>query len=119
MEEKEDEPLSDAVNEISVQYAENEDENQAVSSIQVAGYDDDVDDMELFQSIGSLSALIDSYGYVGDDGTTIIGDYPETLAKLDDMARVFAIAFNEVHQSGVDANEEQGTAFFVEKDGFT
>ncbi len=115
---KEDEPLSDAVNELSVDYAEAEDgkKNQAVSSIQVAGYDD-VANMELFQSIGSLSALIDSYGYVGDDGTTIIGDYPETLAKLDEMASEFANAFNEVHQSGVDANEEQGTAFFVEKDG--
>src|SRR5690625_1892122 len=113
---KEDEPLSDAVNEISDHYAENEDENQAVSSIQVAGYED-VDDMELFQSIGSLSALIDSYGYFGDDGTTIIGDYPETLAKLDDMAREFALAFNEVHVAGRDADGEPGTEFFEGKDG--
>lgn len=115
---KEDEPLSDAVNEISVQYAENEDENQAVSSIQVAGYDD-VDDMELFHSIGSLSALIDSYGYFGDDGTTIIGDYPETLAELDKMASEFALAFNVVHEAGVDANGNDRIPFFIGKDGFT
>src|SRR5690625_4580489 len=119
---KEDETLSNAVNEVIVKYekadeTEGDKQNQAVSSIQVAGYDD-VANIELFQSIGSLSALIDSYGYVGEDGETI-GHYPETLAELNKMASEFAVVFNEVHERGRDANGEQGTAFFNVKDGFT
>lgn len=114
---QEDQPLRDAVNELSVHYVEGEGKHQPVSKIEVAGYDD-VADLELFQSIGSLSALIEAYGYVGEDGTTI-GHYPETLAELDKMAIQFAIAFNEVHQAGIDANGEEGVIFFNEKDGFS
>jgi len=119
LEVKEDEPLSEAVNEISVTYEQGEGtgtyDNAPVSSIQVDGYDN-IGDLDLLASVGSLSALVESYGYQSDDG--VIGDYPEVLAKLNEMASEFANAFNSVHESGNDANGEDGVSFFEIKDGF-
>lgn len=61
-----------------------------------------------FKRSGSLSSLIQAYGYDNDKG-----DYPEMLAKLDKMAQKFAEAFNDVHKKGVDLNGDNGKNFFV------
>lgn len=110
-------PLEDAVNELNVSYTKNDDsENaqEAVSSISIDGYED-LDDLELQDSIGRLTALVEMYGYKNADGD-IEGVYPETLAELDKMAKEFAEKFNEVHEEGIDANGDSGAAFFVNKD---
>ncbi|MEZ7170405.1 flagellar hook-associated protein FlgK [Sporosarcina sp. OR05] len=83
------------------------------------GQEMSVNDMH---TAGSLKSLTDSYGYdtgqLDSDGKKIIkGLYPEMLAKLDKMARVFAEEFNAVNVAGTDLNGEQGLAFFVSKDG--
>lgn len=49
-------------------------------------------------SKGKFLSLIDSYGY--SNGGTTQGYYPETLAKLDQLANVFIDAFNELHKNG-------------------
>lgn len=115
-----DKPLSEAVNEVTVNYKEVDidgatQDNQPVTSITVAGYDD-VDGMELLESVGSLSSLIEAYGFVGENGE-VIGTYPETLAELNKMASEFAKAFNDVHKQGQDADGKEGIAFFESKDG--
>lgn len=105
------------VNDLSVTYKDGDDSNKypPVTGIEVAGSANL--GMDLLQPTGSLSALIDSYGYVNEQGETV-GDYPETLAELDKMAEQFAQAFNAVHTAGIDANGDEGEAFFKEKDGF-
>src|SRR5699024_3633669 len=117
LEVKEDEPLSEAVNKISITYEQGEGtggtyDNAPVSSIHVDGYDN-IGDLDLLASVGSLSALVESYGYQSDDG--VIGDYPEVLAKLNEMASEFAKAFNSVHEAGNDANGVPGEKFFITK----
>lgn len=66
---------------------------------------------------GSLSALIESYGYMG--GGEEKGYYPDMIDKLNKMTETFAKEFNRVHGEGYtlvkDANGEaiKGEAFFV------
>src|SRR5699024_9590655 len=112
-------PLENAVNELKVSYKENDDGSDyaqdIVSSISVEGYDD-LEELELKDSIGRLSALVELYGFENADGE-IEGVYPETLDELNKMAKEFAGRFNEVHEEGIDANGENGVAFFVTKDG--
>lgn len=112
-------PLENAVNELKVSYKENDDGSDyaqdIVSSISVEGYDD-LEELELQDSIGRLSALVELYGFENADGE-IEGVYPETLDELNKMAKEFAGRFNEVHEEGIDANGENGVAFFVTKDG--
>lgn len=105
--------LQDAINELTV---EPENDNTPITKISIAGYDG-LDDLKLLDSIGSLSALIRSYGY--EDGNEVIGEYPHMLSELDRMARAFAIAFNEQHRLGLDENGNQGVDFFVTNDGST
>ncbi len=50
-------------------------------------------------SKGKLLSLINSYGYVSEDGTTE-GYYPEMLNNLDKLANVFIATFNEMHSKG-------------------
>lgn len=95
-----------AVNEISVNYGA----DGAVNEINVVGYDS-LNNLDAMDSLGSLKGLIESYGY--SDGETVIGEYPEMLEKLDQMAKNFAEAFNSIHQNGRDLNGESGEAFFV------
>lgn len=113
-----DKPLSESVNELSVEYEESEDESSVfdtppVTGIKVAGYEEELEGVELLESVGRLSALIESYGYKEDGQEDVIGTYPEVLAELDKMAREFAKAFNEVHGEGKDAEGEDGKEFFV------
>src|SRR5699024_11329275 len=89
-----------AVNELKVSYKENDDGSDyaqdIVSSISVEGYDD-LEELELQDSIGRLSALVELYGFENADGE-IEGVYPETLDELNKVAKEFAGRFNEVHE---------------------
>ncbi|WP_335871561.1 flagellar hook-associated protein FlgK [Bacillus sp. 2205SS5-2] len=53
-----------------------------------------------FESIGKLKGLIESYGYVDQNGD-IQGSYANMLAELDNLAFTFTEAFNAQHQAGV------------------
>lgn len=86
-----------------------------VSHITVDGHDEDIQ-FDDFNKTGSLSALIETYGY-GSNADNVKGDYPEILEDLNNMAAAFAKEFNEVHASGEDLNGEAGEAFFVSTDG--
>lgn len=119
-----DKPLSESVNELSVVYKESDDDETSVydtppvTGIKVEGYEDELEGVELLESVGKLSALIESYGYMEDEQGDVIGTYPEVLAELDKMAREFAEAFNKVHTEGNDAEGNLGKDFFVIKDNF-
>jgi len=61
-------------------------------------------------SIGSLTGLIEAYGYRSND--EVFGEYPHMMEQLDLMAYEFATAFNEQHRKGIDLNGDQGGDFF-------
>ncbi|TMN21356.1 flagellar hook-associated protein FlgK [Lentibacillus cibarius] len=63
-----------------------------------------------FTSEGSLTGLIESYGY-SENGETA-GTFPDMLNDLDTMASKFAKAFNDVHNDGADLKGEQGIPNF-------
>ncbi|WP_419958129.1 flagellar hook-associated protein FlgK [Psychrobacillus psychrotolerans] len=63
---------------------------------------------------GQIHSLIDSYGY--GEPTDKTGFYPDMLKNLDELAREFAKAFNDVHKTGTDLDGKQGIEFFVSKD---
>ncbi|MFD1361686.1 flagellar hook-associated protein FlgK [Lentibacillus salinarum] len=90
-------------NEIDVEYSNND--YEAVNDITVSG--------ESFSSTGSLNGLIESYGYVDENGETQ-GTYPDMISDLDKMAQAFAEKFNEVHSSGFDLNSDQGIEDFFQ-----
>ena len=72
-----------------------------------------VDYSKMEPSKGSLSGLIDSYGYT--DGANVQGIYPEMLAQLDTLAKEFITAFNDQHIKGYDIGEPsaKGDNFFT------
>ncbi|GEL07633.1 flagellar hook-associated protein FlgK [Salisediminibacterium halotolerans] len=86
---------------------------------------------DFFQSSGSLAAKIEAYGYAeggaeNPDLANVQGDFPEMMAKLDEMITTFAAEFNEVHESGWSlaeiadgekANGGDGIPFFTFADG--
>lgn len=103
--------IREAINELSIEF---DDENGLVSSINVEGYDE-LGSLDLFESIGSIQALIESYGYIKNGEA--VGEYPEILANLDLMAKSLAEAFNAQHAEGLDLNGNPGIAnFFVSND---
>ncbi|MCP3031431.1 flagellar hook-associated protein FlgK [Halobacillus sp. A1] len=59
--------------------------------------------VEDFTSIGKLKGLMDSGGYLNNDGGAV-GTYENMLRDLDKMATGFTEAFNEVHKSGESLN---------------
>ncbi|SES92253.1 flagellar hook-associated protein FlgK [Oceanobacillus limi] len=61
-------------------------------------------DAHQFQSKGELQALIESYGYENENGD-VAGIFPNMLAKLDNMAYIFAAEFNKVHKDGNSLHE--------------
>lgn len=63
---------------------------------------------------GSLSGLIQSFGYVKseDDVKTPFGIYPEVIAELDELAYHFAVEFNKIHEKGYDLDGVEGKFFF-------
>ena len=66
---------------------------------------------QLDTSKGKLLSLIDSYGHGGTTGDSTNppkGYYPDTLAKLNDMANAFKNEFNRIHKLGYTL-EENGT----------
>ncbi|MEG0258851.1 MAG: flagellar hook-associated protein FlgK [Lysinibacillus sp.] len=71
------------------------------------------------QEKGKLLSLINMYGYSNDNGVTVQGYYPETMAKVNEMVNVFAQVFNKVHNAGFDLNGANGLDFFETKDGST
>ncbi|MFJ7950800.1 flagellar hook-associated protein FlgK [Lysinibacillus sp. NPDC096418] len=86
-----------------------------------------VDQAGMEPSKGKLLSLINTFGYQNAGGQTQ-GYYPETLAKLDQLANEFARAFNEIHQQGWTLEEkntdgttktpsQKGTNFFIEGAG--
>ncbi|MDR4889999.1 flagellar hook-associated protein FlgK [Fredinandcohnia sp. QZ13] len=62
-------------------------------------------------SAGKLKGLIESYGYVQNDGK-MAGIFPDTMKNLDKLAYVFVTEFNQVHQNGKTLNGTTGQAFF-------
>src|SRR5699024_5756933 len=72
--------------------------------------------VDFLNSIGSLTALIEAHGYLENGESK--GEYPKMLAELDRLAEEFAAAFNEVHRSGVNLEDEVARDFFVVKEGF-
>lgn len=102
--------LDEAINELSI---ETDSDNDLISGINIAGYDS-LDSLELLKSNGSMSALIEAYGYMEDGEAK--GEYPEMLANLDLMASTLAEAFNEQHAKGLDVNGESGIPFFIASD---
>src|SRR5699024_4785859 len=76
-----------------------------VSHISIDGHDENIQ-FDDFNKTGSLSALIETYGY-GNNADSVEGDYPEILEDLNNMAAAFAKEFNE----------EAGGDFFVSTDG--
>src|SRR5699024_8718565 len=79
------------------------------------GHDENIQ-FDDFNKTGSLSALIETYGY-GNNADSVEGDYPEILEDLNNMAAAFAKEFNEVHAPGEDLNGEAGEDLFVSTDG--
>lgn len=76
--------------------------------------DDEIIYKNLEANKGQIHSLIDSYGY--GEPTDKTGFYPDMLKNLDDLAKAFAKAFNDVHKKGSDLDGKQGVEFFVSKD---
>lgn len=102
-----------AYNEIN--YKTDEDGN-GVTSIQVENHDD-IPANEFTDSLGSLAALMEAYGYEKDDGT-FVGEYPQVLNQLDALAAEMASRFNKVHEKGYGiTDDDRSKEFFVSSDG--
>lgn len=109
----------DGYNEIAVQFDEGEGSSGLLSGITIGEqivFGDGATNVNFLDSIGSLNALIEAHGYLENDETK--GEYPETLVELNKLALEFANAFNEVHRSGVNLEDETARDFFVVKEGF-
>ena len=61
---------------------------------------------------GKLAGLIESYGYLDQDGS-VKGHYPEIMENLNKLTEAFAKEFNHVHRSGFDLNGQAGEDFFI------
>ncbi|MCA1064588.1 flagellar hook-associated protein FlgK (plasmid) [Rossellomorea sp. AcN35-11] len=49
---------------------------------------------------GKINGLIDTFGYENASGQEV-GDFPDMMSKLDNLAYTFAEGFNAVHQAGM------------------
>ncbi|MFC7785937.1 flagellar hook-associated protein FlgK [Rossellomorea sp. GCM10028870] len=74
-------------------------EQDTVDSVTIGGETIAIKDF-LSKGEGKLRALVDTYGYVNEEGTAA-GSYVSMLNELDSMAYEFAKAFNVQHQEGV------------------
>ncbi len=94
------------------------DDANAVDAIDSINVDGDSYSATEFTSNGSLKGFIEAYGYtdgVDNAGNTVIkGEYPGMVNDLDEMAKEFAEAFNDVHNDGANLNGEQGTDSFFQ-----
>lgn len=64
---------------------------------------------------GEMLSLIDSYGY--GEKTDNKGFYPEMLKNLDEMAKAFVTAFNEIHRNGYALNSSTTDIDFFDPTG--
>lgn len=95
----------------------NEDsDGQGITSITVEGHENDIAAHEFIDSLGSLSALIETYGYEEESGG-FKGTHPDILNELDELAAELVVRFNEIHESGFDLNGDTGIPFFDPLDG--
>ena len=105
--------IEDAVNKLKVDF---NDETGLVNGITIGEqtvFGDGANNVDFLDSIGSLTALIEAHGYMEGDQSK--GEYPQMLAELDNLAREFAKAFNEVHSNGSHLVEgEDVPAFFTD-----
>lgn len=92
---------SKAVLELDVTY----NDAGAVQGISIAGYDH-IEPLALMESGGSLTGLVESYGYVDGQNDTVTGEYPDMLAELDKLAAAFADEFNRVHSRDDDDGQK-------------
>lgn len=109
---KDGEPIQEAINELSIT---EDPDTGAIVGLHIEGYDD-LEPLELLKSTGRLSALIETHGYISDDGSHV-GDYPEMIDNLNQLAKAFAVAFNEQHRQGVNLTDGEVPDFFVTNDG--
>ncbi|WP_426457807.1 flagellar hook-associated protein FlgK [Bacillus altitudinis] len=59
---------------------------------------------------GKVKALVEAYGYMSNGDEK--GMYPDMLAELDEVAKVFMDTFNDVHKQGYTLNGTSGQDFF-------
>ncbi|NNU96370.1 flagellar hook-associated protein FlgK [Anoxybacillus sp. EFIL] len=71
---------------------------------------------ERLKENGKVGALLYSYGYSEDGGTTTKGLYPEMLGDLNAMAKAFVDEFNTVHQTGKGLTGSTNIPFFAYAD---
>lgn len=104
--------IKDAVNEFRVEFGDD-----GVSRIAVEGYHG-LGDFALLESIGSIAALVEAYGYYPNGATEPVGEYPYMLQQLNLMVHEFATRFNEAHRAGVKLDGSVSNLdFFVTSDG--
>lgn len=94
------------INEISIHKT-----NEGVTSIGVDG--ENIAASQFIDTLGSLSALIETYGYIKEGHETVVGVLPDMLEQLDDLAAELAYRFNEVHNHGFALDGSEGIDFFV------
>ncbi|QQK77908.1 flagellar hook-associated protein FlgK [Salicibibacter cibarius] len=85
---------------------EKDDEESLVESINFG------DDLELLgDHHGKLGALVDAFGYGGEEGL-----YQDKITDLNHLMSGFRDVFNDVHSNGYDLNGEEGLDEFFEFD---
>ncbi|HLR15198.1 MAG TPA: flagellar hook-associated protein FlgK [Bacillota bacterium] len=85
--------------------------NEGVSSIEVDG--ETIEASQFIDTLGSLSALIETYGYEKENSEDFVGVLPDMLEQLDNLAAELAYRFNEVHKDGFALDGSAGIDFFV------
>lgn len=111
--------------EIKENFVKDNKNNVAVSGIEITKPDGNTQEIEhanLAES-GKLKSLMNSYGLGKEKSGTpgqldgaVEGLYPDMIKKLNDMAREFAMKFNDIHKGGTDLNGNTNISFFHRKD---
>ncbi|UTI42565.1 flagellar hook-associated protein FlgK [Niallia sp. RD1] len=91
-------------------------DDTAVQSISIG---DTVVDINNFNSTGKLKSVVESYGYVDQNGE-LAGTFNDMLKELDNLAYTFATEFNKVHEEGLSPNEikdgDKAISFFADSE---
>lgn len=74
--------------------------------------------VEHLKENGKIGALLYSYGYSENGGTTTKGLYPEMLGDLNAMAKAFADEFNKIHSTGWSITEIKSGTKLASNDFF-
>lgn len=83
---------------------------EGVTSIDVGG--EIIPASQFVDTLGSLSALIETYGFEQANDEGYSGVLPDMLKELDKLAAELAYRFNEVHGEGFALDGSQGMDFF-------